>query len=155
MRTRIDHKMLEQGYCWGEYEVTVDTGPRIRLNSAIVKVLEEHAVQELWRYPDPTGPRMILCPGQHRSTYMKAAQQNFPSSLEPEDAYRRFICVGKPVRIHSRGKVSITTACKKHCGIKEGEQAVILGVGLWYEVWRWDDWASQTRTGATEQRAHS
>jgi hypothetical protein len=56
----LNDDILKSGFCWSEYEVTVDVGPRIRLPRSIIKVLKDHGVNELWRFPDPTGPRMII-----------------------------------------------------------------------------------------------
>jgi DNA-binding transcriptional regulator/RsmH inhibitor MraZ len=136
----LDDKSVEKGYCLGEYEVTVDVGPRIRLPRPILKVLKDHKVLEVWRYPDPTGQRMVICPAQNRLTYIKLAKQHLPESIEPDEANRRFICTGEPVNLSDHGQVSITLACNRNLNIVAGQQVVIIGVGHWYEVWRQDDW---------------
>lgn len=136
----LDDKSVEKGYCFGEYEVTVDVGPRIRLPRPMLKILKERKVQEVWRYPDPTGPRMVICPAQNRLTYIKLVKQHLPESIESDKANRRFICTGEPVILGEHGRVSITSTCKRNIHIEAGQEVVIIGVGLWYEVWRKDDW---------------
>ncbi len=151
----FDDKVLNKGFCWGVYESTVDVGPRIRLSRAIVKVLKRHKVSELWRYPDPTGRRIIICPSRSRLTYIKAAKQNLPSSMELEQAYRKFICSGEPIPFKEHGKVSITTGCNENLRITVGQQVVIVGVGFWYEVCRLDDWTNSLNSQVKSQRSYS
>ena len=135
----LNDDIIKKGFCWGEYEVTVDTGPRIRLNRPIIRGFKGHKVKKIWRYLDPTGPRMIICPAQHREIYIKAAMQNFPSVMGVEEAYRKFICTGEPVLLKDHGRISITEIFNQHIKITSGQQVVILGVGLWYEVWKRND----------------
>jgi DNA-binding transcriptional regulator/RsmH inhibitor MraZ len=136
----VNDASLEGGFCWGEFEITVDTGPRIRLPRSVIQTLNSHKVKELWRFPDPTGPRMIICPGQKRQAYIEVAKQNFPTQLEAGEAYRRFICTGTQVILRDHGKVSITAACNRSLKVEAGEQVSLVGVGPWYELWRGDDW---------------
>lgn len=143
----LNGDIFESGFCWGEFEVTLDAGPRIRLPRAVIKVLKEHKVRQLWRFPDPTGPRMIICPGQNRQNYIEVAKQNFPASMEAGEAYRKFICTSKPVTLSDHGKVSITSVCNRHLKVTAGQRVVLVGVGPWYEVWRQDDWRASEKDG--------
>ena len=136
----INDAIVTDGFCWGLYEATVDAGPRIRLPRAIIRILKQRKVEQLWLYPDPTGPRLIICPGQSRPAYMEAAQENLPKSLEPGEAYRKFICAGECIAFRDHGRVSITAQFNREFKAEAGEQVVIVGVGLWYELWRQDDW---------------
>jgi DNA-binding transcriptional regulator/RsmH inhibitor MraZ len=137
---------FKDGFCWELFEATVDEGPRIRLPRAIIRVFEKNKVEMLWLYSDPTGPRLILCPEQNRQTYLKLAQQNLPKSIEEGKAYRHFICSGRGIEFRHHGRVSIASINNKNIGEKKefqvqvGGQVVIVGVGLWYELWLQDDW---------------
>ena len=143
----LNDNVIEAGFCWGEYEVTLDTGPRIRLPRSVVKVLKDHEVCRLWRYPDPTGPRIIICPEQSRLTYMKLAEQHLPASMESGEAYRKYICTGEVVLFRDHGRISITAVCNKHMDVVAGQQVVIVGTGLWYEVWKQDEWLGNSNRG--------
>jgi DNA-binding transcriptional regulator/RsmH inhibitor MraZ len=136
----LDDNVVEDGFCWGLYEVTVDRGPRIRLPAGIIKVLESHKVKELWLYPDPTGRRLIICPEQNRPTYIAAAKQNLPDSMEPDEAYRKFICAGEAIPFRGHGRISIAVKFNRDFKAEAGQQVVIVGTGPWYELWRQDDW---------------
>jgi len=50
----IDHNLVENGFCCGQYDVTVDDGPRIRLPRFVVRTLKQNKVAKLWRFTDPT-----------------------------------------------------------------------------------------------------
>jgi DNA-binding transcriptional regulator/RsmH inhibitor MraZ len=143
MSLPIDEKLFAEGYCVGEYEITVDVGPRVRLPRAVLRVLKEHKVRQLWRFPDPSGPRMILCPAQDRLTYIEVAKQNFPASMEAAEAYRKYICTGRPMPLSNSGNLSITSAYNRYLKITAGQRVVLVGVGLWYELWHEDDWAAE------------
>jgi len=135
----LNDRIFKNGFRWGEYEVTVDIGPRIRLPRPVVKVLKDQKVRRLWRYPDPTGPRVIICPEQSRLTYVKLAKQHLPASMESGEAYRKYICAGEVVLFRDHGRISITTVCNKHMVMIAGQPVVIVGTGLWYEVRKQDD----------------
>ena len=68
MTLPIDDKLIETGFCLGAHDVTVDIGPRIRLPKAVLRVLPDRGVGDVWIYPDPTGPRLIVCPDLSRPT---------------------------------------------------------------------------------------
>ncbi len=138
----IDDNSLENGFCCGEYDVTVDDGPHIRLARSIVATLKENKVAKLWRFQDPTGNRMIICPGLNRKAYLKLAKQHLPESMKTAEAERKFLCTGAPIVLRSHGKVPIPSSCRNRLRIAAGQQAVIVGVGAWYEVWRQDEWSN-------------
>jgi DNA-binding transcriptional regulator/RsmH inhibitor MraZ len=141
MTLPIDDKLFENGYCVGCYVATIDKGPRIRLPRVIITALKKHKVRQLWRFPDPTGARIILCPAQNRQTYVDVVKQNLPPNIDPGEAQRRFICAGTPVTVADHGRVSITLVFNEHIKVVAGEQVVIVGAGQWYELWRQDDWS--------------
>lgn len=141
--------ILEGGFCCQTREVTVDTGPRIRLPQAMVRTLQHNAVTELWIYPDPTGPRLILCPAQYRERYITVARANLPGTMSLEEAFRRFICTGEQVSLRHHGRISIAPRYPTDFTVAVGEQVVIVGTGRWYELWREDDWLSMGG-GSTE-----
>jgi DNA-binding transcriptional regulator/RsmH inhibitor MraZ len=129
-----------EGYCVGVYEVTVDQGPRIRLPRAIVKVLKDHDIEELWRFPDHSGPRLILCPDAQRDYYIERCKKELSTADDPAALYRKFLCPGMPVALKDHGRVSIVSAVRNHMQVVAGDVIVILGVGPWYELWRDEDW---------------
>jgi DNA-binding transcriptional regulator/RsmH inhibitor MraZ len=131
---------ISHGFCWGRYETAIDTESRIRLNKGIVLVLKEQKVTQLWRFPDPTGIRLILCPPENRLTYVKTAKENFPKSEKLEVAFRKYISPGEPATFDGQGRLILTSACIEHLKIDKNRQMLILGVGLWYEVWHYDRW---------------
>ena len=153
MALPLDDKLFEEGFCWGVYEITVDEGPRIRLPRAAAKVLEDHEVERLWRFPDPSGPRMILCPDVNRNAYVKAVKQSLAGAKDHGMAYRRFVCVGEPVTVVGHGRVSITSAVSNHMGITAGRTVILIGIGPWYELWKQDDWFGSTEGDTEEQKS--
>lgn len=136
----LDNESLTNGFCRSFYEVTIDKGPRIRLPAAIIKVLQEHKVTQLWLYSDPTGPRLIICPEQNRPIYVKLAKQNLPASMEFGEAYRHFICTAETIPFRDHGRISTAAKINREFKAEVGQQVVIVGTGLWYELWRQDDW---------------
>jgi DNA-binding transcriptional regulator/RsmH inhibitor MraZ len=146
MELPFDDDIFRNGYCWGLDEITVDRGPRIRLPTAVVRTLAEHKVVKLWLYPDPTSPGLILCPDPSREQYIKLAKSHLPSSMKPADAYRNFICAGESVDFRKHGRLSITVTFNQRLTVAQGEQVVLLGTGLWYELRRRDDWLTQHET---------
>jgi DNA-binding transcriptional regulator/RsmH inhibitor MraZ len=140
MNFLFDDNSPTGGFCRGGGEITVDRGPRIRLPAAIVRTLTEHEITILWLYPDPTGPRLILCPDQFREEYIELAKRHFPPSMEVAEAYRIFICTGEPVACQNHGRISITTVFNQRWKVARGDRVVIIGVERWYELWRQDDW---------------
>ena len=141
---------IEKGFCCGIYEVSVDSGPRIRLRKVTIDLLKKHKVKQLWQYADPTGPRMILCPPQYRSTYVETAKQHLPKSIDAEIALRKFIFSGELVSLDSQGRIPITPTCQRHLKVKATETVFIVGMGLWYEVWCEKDWLSSGGDNETQ-----
>lgn len=130
----------KNGFCCGTYEVTAHIGPRIRLPADIVRTFREHNVQELWIYPDPTGRRLILCPDSSRDSYIKTALKNLPQSWTKEEGIRRFICTDTSVVLRKHGRISIGQWYPTEFGVMAGKPVVVVGTGLWYELWRAEDW---------------
>jgi DNA-binding transcriptional regulator/RsmH inhibitor MraZ len=122
------------------FETKVDVGPRIRLAKPVVDALHEHGDKTLWLYTDPTEPCLIVCPESSRKAYVELAVARLPGNMPFDEAYRRFICAGQPVPVRDHGKISIGRRAVPSFAAQPGEMVVILGVGLWYEVWRAEDW---------------
>lgn len=140
MEFLLDDDAFRNGFCWGIHEITVDQGPRIRLPAAVVRTLTEHKVITVWLYPDPESSCLIICPDQSRQQYIKLAKSRLPSSMKSADAYRSFIWAGQPVALRGHGRLSITMVFNRRLTVAKGEQVILLGTGLWYELWRRDDW---------------
>jgi DNA-binding transcriptional regulator/RsmH inhibitor MraZ len=136
----IGESKPDRCFCHHEYVVTVDGGPRLRLPRAIVRVLQKHGVTQLWSYMDPTGPRLILCPNEHKDEYEKLAQACFPAGMDSEYAYRRFICSSRRTEVSEQLRIGLTASYVKALRVKEHDTVVIVGIGPRYEIWRQDDW---------------
>ena len=135
MTLPIDDNIFHKGFCRGEYEITVEQGPRIRLPREIVKVLIDHKIRIMLVYRDPTGTGLILCPNKFQGAYEKIAKANFPASLEFQEAYRKFICSVKEWPVKKHGKITVG---KEYVPIAQGQRLTILGAGCWYELSRKD-----------------
>ena len=134
MLTSFNDNIIKKGFCFGRFEATIDATSRLRLNNTIVTVLQEHNIFSLWRYPDPTGKRFILCPPKHRTIFLKLAQKCLPNSMENEKALRLFLFSGTEATIDAQGRISILKCCLNNAEINPPQRIVILGVGLWFEV---------------------
>ena len=132
----LDNKIFDEGFCWGEDEATITDGDRLRLNDDIVDVLKKHKVKTLYRFPDPTGAKVILCPPKYHVIYMKTAEQKLPKDMDRDEAYRKFIFSGKLAAVKMYNRIRIPKTCMKRAKLKTGTRVVILGVGYWYELWR-------------------
>jgi len=146
----INDHILKNGFCAGVHYASVDRGHRIKLPKVMSEVLEEHGVKELWEYPDPRGRRLILCPPQYRSAYLKIARQHLPASMDNEMACRKFIHSGQPVPVRTHGRILILQAFRRHLLVKPTDELVIFGLGGWYEVWPEQEWTSKDRGGDTK-----
>jgi len=135
--------ILREGFCVGVHYASVDRGYRIRLCKAIIEVMRQHKVQQLWEFPDPTGPRLILCPPQFRNAYVEIAKQNLSAALETEVAYRKFIYAGQPVSFGAQGRILIKQAFRGHLKVKATDDVVLFGTGGWYELWPEKDWTDR------------
>jgi DNA-binding transcriptional regulator/RsmH inhibitor MraZ len=140
----------DNGFCYGTYPVSVDSGPRIRLKKGTVLLLQKNKVKQLWQYPDPTGPRFILCPLQFRSTYIETAKQNLPKSMDPEIALRKYIFSGQPVCIDSQGRIPILAACQEQLKVKGTDVVFVVGLGQWFEIWLEKDWVAGSGEAGTD-----
>jgi DNA-binding transcriptional regulator/RsmH inhibitor MraZ len=146
----LDDENLKTGFCVGIHPASVDRGHRITLPKAIIEVLEEHKVKKLWEYPDPRGRRLILCPPQYRSAYLKIARQHLPASMDNEMACRKFIHSGWPIPLRTHGRILIVHAFRGHLLVKATDDLVIFGLGGWYEIWREQEWISKDTGGDTK-----
>ena len=132
----LDKNAFNEGFCWGEYRATISEDCRLRLNKDVAEMLREHEVKQLWRFPDPTAPAIVLCPPKMCKTYKKLAQDHLPQTMDLEKAYRQYICSGKPASIDNYNRIKIKKLCLDHAKLQPGSKVVILGVGLWLEVRR-------------------
>jgi DNA-binding transcriptional regulator/RsmH inhibitor MraZ len=142
MTLPIDNKPIEMGFCTGIYDVTVDVGPRIRLPRTVLRVLVDHDVKDVWIYPDPTGRRLIICPDPNRPDYVRAARRNLPKFLAAGRAEREFICSARNVVLADHGRLSVASFAPTGFHAAATDLLVIVGTGLWYEVWRQEDWSA-------------
>jgi DNA-binding transcriptional regulator/RsmH inhibitor MraZ len=136
----LDDNIFKKGFCKGNFEVTIDHGPRFWLPAAMVGTVEEHKVAEILLFPDPSGRRLILCPDKYRDIYVEHVKKLFPAGIEAGKSYRKFICTGDSIPVRRHIRVSIKTKFNKDLDIRQGQTVVIIGVGNWYEIWRQDDW---------------
>jgi DNA-binding transcriptional regulator/RsmH inhibitor MraZ len=144
MMLLIPHKeAINNGFCWGSFESTIDEETRIRLNKGIRVVLTENDAQKLWRFPDPTHKGIVLCPDENRLKYIAVAMNSHKEDLDKEIAYRKFISSGEPTNFDKQGRIALTSACIEHSQFKSGDSVIILGTGLWYELWHLDEWLRQ------------
>ena len=130
----LDNEIFIRGFCWGDYWASVTDSRRLRLNDDIIEILNQKSVHNLWRFPDPTGDKFNLCPPQFHKLYLKLAQKNLPKMMNIEEAFRKYISVGKAAKIDKYNRITLTSACMEQAGIKIGSRVCILGVGYWYEV---------------------
>lgn len=132
----IDTKLICDGFCCGEYSTVIGEGNRLRLPNDLAQLLKQNNISELWRFLDPTDQRFILCPPKFVSVYKEVALNHFPADMNHEEAFRKFICSGKPTQMAKYNRIRINAVCLSHSRIKEGDRVDILGVGLWFEVSR-------------------
>lgn len=135
-----NNKDFEKGFCCGTYQISIDSGHRVRLKKSTVKLLLKHKVDQLWQYPDPTGPRVILCPSQFRSIYIELAKKHLPESMDPEIALRKFISSGEPICIDSQGRIPILSVCQEQFKVEGTDVVIIVGMAFWFEIWHEKDW---------------
>lgn len=136
-------------FCDGVHPASIDRGYRIRLPKEIIEALAKHKVQKLWEYPDPTGPRLILCPPQCQSIYLETAEKHLPASMNAEIAYREFIYGGQLVSFGVQGRILIKQAFRGHFIVKATDDIVVVGLGWFYEVWRERDWRERESNHGT------
>lgn len=129
----LNDNTLETGFCWGQYELRIDDTARLRLCKEIVTSLTVQKISRLWRCPDPSGPRFILCPVQQRSRFVQGAQQYLKEASDAEEK-TRLLYSGTDAAVDGQGRVRIQKACLDHVGIDPPQQVLVLGVGFWYEV---------------------
>jgi DNA-binding transcriptional regulator/RsmH inhibitor MraZ len=129
----LDADIFESGFYFGQYDPKIDDESRLHLPKEVVDLLREHGVRNLYRCPDPTGERFILCPGAHWPTFVEAVKKLFAESPDLGKAVR-FLCSGTAAWVDLQGRIRITKACLDHAKIKVGQRVNMLGVGKWYEV---------------------
>ena len=125
--------ILTKGFCWGEDNCRLDDESRLCFHKENVKRLSDHDVVELYRCPDPTGVRFLLCPPKNWKILAAAIEQHFARSQELDEAMRLW-CSGTPVGIDNQGRIRITAICLNHAKLGPGTRARVLGVGYYYEV---------------------
>ena len=125
--------IFESGFYFGQYDPKIDDESRLHLPKEMVDLLRAHSVQNLYRCPDPTGERFVLCPEADWPTFVEAVKKHFAESPDSEKALR-FLCSGTAAGIDCQGRIRITKACLDHAKIQVGQRVNMLGVGKWYEV---------------------
>ena len=78
-------------FCWGHYESTIDGGSRLRLNSDIIRIFDEHQVCCVWIFPSPAYPALIICPEQMHKKYVEHAKTILPEHMDPAIAHRKYL----------------------------------------------------------------
>ena len=125
--------ILKDDYCRGVLEPKIDDEWRLRLPKEAADMLEEHGVTELYRCPDPTGARFILCPAEHWKTFVDAVKKQFQESPKSDQAWR-LLCAATPAAIDSQNRIRITKICLDHAKLGPGKRVNMLGIGKWYEI---------------------
>jgi DNA-binding transcriptional regulator/RsmH inhibitor MraZ len=133
MHLPIDDDIFESGFYFGSFDPKVDDESRLHLPRKVVDLLRKYSVQKLYRCPDPTGERFILCPEPEWPTFIKAVRKLFAESPDLEKALR-LLCSGTATEIDRQGRIRITNACLGHAKMKVGQRVNMLGVGRWYEI---------------------
>ena len=133
MLVLFDDNIFENGAYFGSFEPKIDDEWRLRLPKKIVNTLGEHGVTKLYRCPDPTGERFILCPAEHWKDFVKAVRKHFAESPDVEKAFR-LLYAATHAHIDSQGRIRITKACLDHAKVGAGDRVSVLGVGKWYEI---------------------
>jgi len=133
MLTPLDENTLKTGFCWGQYELRIDDTARLRLCKEITTSLKDQEISRLWRYPDPSGQRFILCPTEHRLRFLREAQKYLKEASDAEEK-TRLLYSGTDAAIDSQGRIRIPKVCLDHVGIEPPQQVILLGVAFWCEV---------------------
>lgn len=133
MHLSLDDNILETGSCFGEYDPKLDDEGRLRLPKEVVDTLRKHGVTSLYRCPDPTGERFVLCPAVHWNAFVEATKKHFADSPDAQDALR-LICRGLEADIDSQGRIRITKPCLDHAKLKACQRVTLRGAGKWYET---------------------
>jgi DNA-binding transcriptional regulator/RsmH inhibitor MraZ len=129
MRLQINDDVFKRGPYWGRYEPKIDDTSRLRLSKEIVNTLRQHRVVRLWRCPDPTGERFILCAPKHRLRFLKTVKAHLAESERAEDAFR-LLCSGTDAAIDSQGRIKIPRACLERAKISPPAESHRAGRGL-------------------------
>jgi len=140
----LNDSIFKNGFCWGQYEPKIDDESRLHLPKEVVDILEGNGITKLWRCPDPTGERFVLCPSQHRLIFIKMIKDSFKDSEEVEEVYR-LLCSGTEAAIDSQGRIRIQKVCLDHVKVNAGKRVNVLGVGRWYEVTPWEFGSAEKR----------
>jgi DNA-binding transcriptional regulator/RsmH inhibitor MraZ len=147
-------KILKNGFCWGQQEPKIDDESRLHLpRKEVVSILNTHAVKKLYRCPDPTGERFILCPAQNWKTFVDAVRRHFMESMDSEQAWR-MVCSGLPASIDGQGRIRITKICLDRANVGPGKRVSMLGVGLWYEISVYNTEKSDQKTLIANSKLH-
>jgi DNA-binding transcriptional regulator/RsmH inhibitor MraZ len=129
-----DGSPLRDGFFLGTYTSRINSSGKLILVSPFIKPLKEPEIKDLWCYPDPTSPRIILCPSWVREQYIKLAIENFPSTGDPEDHFRKYIFSGTSYPIDFFKRVQISPHCLSHANISPRSSVTLLGMGPWIEI---------------------
>jgi DNA-binding transcriptional regulator/RsmH inhibitor MraZ len=131
-------------FCFGEFESRIDEASRLRLTRRIIRQVEGNGIFGLWIFPSPLVKAVVLCPGQTRQRYIDYAQPHFPKEMDPEMAYRKFICTSRIGQWDCQGRLYIPSSTLGSVGLKLYSAVVILGIGPWYEIWDYNTWLKGT-----------
>ena len=134
---------LEDGFCLGEFDVTIDNETRVKLSKPILNTLKDHCVDNLWLFPSSYFKGLILCPPENVRLYKKSALESLRTSQGDdciENIFRKFISPCKSANVGTQGRISLNRACITLAEFEPGDSVTILGFGCWYEVWHENDY---------------
>lgn len=114
----IDDDIFEKGFCFGQYEPKLDDESRLHIPKEVVNSLREHGVTKLYRCPDPTAQRFILCPAENWKAFVEQVKKHFEGSDDSEQAYR-LLCSATAGNIDSQDRIRITKVCLDHAKLNQ------------------------------------
>ena len=137
--TPNDH--TQQIYQCDEFEFIVHDDKRATLPVEIYNIIKKNKSFKFNMYLYPGKPRIILCPIVNNQIYVQQAEKEISKQLKnKEDAERIYIHSVKQILIKPHRKIKFSHACSKGLNIQSALHLSIIGVGLWFEIWKKQDW---------------
>lgn len=131
------------GFCWTREYFTIGEPRRIYLPAVIRKELEENNVIKLWRFNAFGFKGIVLCPYQSKLLYEQRINNNLKDKKD-EELYRRdmrrYYYPDGWTHTDAQGRILLTEALIKHANIKYDNEMIIIGTGMWYEIWHVEDY---------------
>ena len=82
---------------------------------------------------------------------MKAAKVNLPASLPVGRANREFLCSGRQITLSDHGRISVASFGPTGFQAGAGDTVVVVGTGLWYELWQQEDWLENREASSGQE----